>query len=360
MEEPEDEIKPNLPLLPFLQTLKKASKDLQHNSIFLPQNPLPAIEALLDLQTQKAPIFSSSPNLSLLLSRLKTLKPSNGYSLKAILRRQLVNYRIYQLAFEIEAEIQTLIDQEIIRIISNLREIEVEDEKLMGLREFEKRLLQGFDSEFQELILKSKGFPILESLIGDSGSSGELREEAAFCVVALVRFNRDVFVGLILMGTTVKTLISMASEGSIRALCSLIRLIRIPLIDELELIGEITKIINLCNSGERKIQVAAIDCICDIAYFARKEVIEAMVRENLIERLMELQRCENGEIEEMKTPFASCVRRFGVQIETGEGLSGRERREMKMEILRRVKEAAVSEAEAACIVAEVLWGSSSP
>jgi len=47
-----------------------------------------------------------------------------------------------------------------------------------------------------------------------------------------------------------------------------------------------------------------------------------------------------------------------VQLEVGEGLRQRERRAFKQEILVRVREACVSDAEAATIIAEVLWGSS--
>lgn len=57
-------------------------------------------------------------------------------------------------------------------------------------------------------------------------------------------------------------------------------------------------------------------------------------------------------------PFASCVARFAVQLEVGEGLRQRERRSLKQEILGRLKAVCVSDAEAATIMAEVLWGSS--
>ena len=57
-------------------------------------------------------------------------------------------------------------------------------------------------------------------------------------------------------------------------------------------------------------------------------------------------------------PFASCVARFAVQLEVGEGLRQREKRDFKQEILGLVREACASDAEAATIVAEVLWGSS--
>ncbi|KAJ7982741.1 Coatomer beta subunit [Quillaja saponaria] len=57
-------------------------------------------------------------------------------------------------------------------------------------------------------------------------------------------------------------------------------------------------------------------------------------------------------------PFASCVARFAVQLEVGDGLRQRERRAFKLGIVKRVREASISDAEAGTIVAEVLWGSS--
>ena len=47
-----------------------------------------------------------------------------------------------------------------------------------------------------------------------------------------------------------------------------------------------------------------------------------------------------------------------IQVEVGEGLSGEEKREVKSEILRIVKEASQSEAEFATVSVEILWGSS--
>lgn len=93
------------------------------------------------------------------------------------------------------------------------------------------------------------------------------------------------------------------------------------------------------------------------------------MKEGLVEKLVELQRSEKGgdliEIGREKVsgvlerkPFASCVARFAVQLEVGEGLRQREKRAFKPEILIRVRDASVSEAEAATIAAEVLWGSS--
>ena len=195
------------------------------------------------------------------------------------------------------------------------------------------------------------------------------------------------------MGPTVKALITMASSHSISVLCSLIRSIKSPLVDEIESNGQIPKIISLLSSQDLQIRVLAFDCVLEIGYFGRKEAIDAMLEEDLIRKLVELQRSELGgdlidlgrfendqqhkqdeddqkkekKRKESKSsrkgfleshPFASCVARFWVQLEVGEGLRQREKRAFKQQILVRVREASLSDAEVATIVAEVLWGSS--
>ncbi|KAL1563442.1 hypothetical protein AAHA92_05908 [Salvia divinorum] len=82
----------------------------------------------------------------------------------------------------------------------------------------------------------------------------------------------------------------------------------------------------------------------EIGYFGRKEAVEAMIEGGVIGRLVERRSSE--------------VARLAVQLEVGEGLRQREKRALKQLILERVRQACVSHAECATIVAEVLWGSS--
>ncbi|KAL4334836.1 hypothetical protein GQ457_07G037710 [Hibiscus cannabinus] len=244
-----------------------------------------------------------------------------GYSLPRFLGRQIINYKIYQVAYAIETEIQAYFDRESVQnLVGTLEESADEDEKVKVLVEFEKRLSRA--------------------------------------------------------------LISMSSCCSIRVLSLLIKFIRIPLVDELEAHKGIPRIISLLSSENVGIQAEAIDCILGIAYYGRREAIEAMLEAGLVEKLVELQGLEkrsnvdeNGTANEecsksdpkmeseeeghvRNCPFEGCVARFAVQLESGEMLSKKERTEFKLEILRIVREASVSEAEIASIVAEVLWGSS--
>lgn len=274
-------------------------------------------------------------------------------------------------------------------------------EKLSQLRD---RLGRGFDIYFQDDLLKSRIYSLLERLLGRTSISKRVREMAAYTLKELVLFNKDVFVGQVLVGQTIKGLVTMGSMCGLDVLKSLIKAIKSPLVDELDLFGGILKIVQILGddyrstSSELGLRVMAIDCIMEIGYYGRKEAIESMLNEaGVIKKLVDLQRSEwggtliemekeenndnsNSEEDEeeekdrfvnlsssrskkekkflLKHPFASCVARFAVQLEVGEGLRQREKRAFKQEILKRVREASVSDAEAATIIAEVLWGSS--
>ncbi|KAL0345461.1 UNVERIFIED_CONTAM: hypothetical protein Sradi_4377400 [Sesamum radiatum] len=169
------------------------------------------------------------------------------------------------------------------------------------------------------------------------------------------------------MGGSVKALISMGSLCSLQVLSSLIKAIKSPLVDEMESCGGILKIVGHLSSEDMETRAMAVECVMEIGYFGRKEAVESMINGGLIKRLVELQRAEVGgeyaklkgrETERKHHPFANCVARFAVQLEVGEGLRQREKRAFKQQILSKVREACVSDAESATIVAQVLWGSS--
>lgn len=393
-------------VLQVLEALKQAAHELQtHPSPESAESNSSAINALLELETESDNILSKDPHLSTLSQHLatlknlvETLKKSEGHhSIRSFLTRCCSTHCLSRLARSIESEIQAWIDRESLESLTRaLKEpLHNEDELVKLLNQFEDRVLQGFNRELQDLILKSKVFTLLESVLCDSHYSKRVREHSAFAIAALIKFNKDVFVGQVLMGRTIKALLTMASPNAIRVLCTLIRLIKSPLVDEIEFNGEIPKIISFLNREDLEMRVMAMVCILEIGYFGRKEAIDAMLEEGVIKKLVELQRSElggdltemaldeddkenrevaaagGGGIKEKKTrrenrenrffenhPFSSCVARFAVQLEVGEGLRQRERRAFKQQILMRVREASISDAEAASIIAEVLWGSS--
>lgn len=376
-------------VLKLLESLRKALKDIQSNYFFTSNaSSYAPIKFLLEPETKPYSVLFETPclsKLSQLLCNLKTLieklEKIQDHGLKSLVRRQITRHKISQVVKSIEAEIRAYFDRvSVVNLVKTLElEESEEEEKVEVLSEFTKRMLKGFDIDFQDLVLKAKVFSILEKLLCDSNCSKRVREHVALAIDALASFNRNVFVGLVLMGPTIQALVSMGSSSSIRVLFSLINLVRSPLVDEIHSRGLIPKLIELLGSADLSVQVAALDCVCEIAYIGRSEVIEAMLQEGLIGKLMELQRSEHGDNlikrdqringdsdsevicdceEAGNGPFANCVARFAVQVEVGEGLTSTEKEEVKLEILRRVREASVSEAESGTVVAAVLWGSS--
>ncbi|KAI3860353.1 hypothetical protein MKX03_003525 [Papaver bracteatum] len=100
------------------------------------------------------------------------------------------------------------------------------------------------------------------------------------------------------MGPIIPAFISMGSSTStcsIQVLCSLIRSIKSPLVDEIETNGLIPEIIKLLGlENEPSIRVTALDCVLEIGYFGRKEAVESMLEEGLVKKLVELQRSQLG------------------------------------------------------------------
>ncbi|KMT02751.1 hypothetical protein BVRB_8g193380 [Beta vulgaris subsp. vulgaris] len=398
----------NQQILRVLQLLKQASHDLQSNPTHkLTESNSSAIKALLELETESDTILSD-PNLSQLahhLSYLKTLVETlrttrEHTTLKSFLKRRVSTHQIARVAESIESELQAWIDRESVESLvkalrgsrSESRDSEKNAELITELARFQGRVAQGFNRELQDLVLKAAVFTELETVLIDPTQLSKVREECAFVIEGLIRFNKNVFVGEVLMGPTIKALISMGSVCALNVLCSLIKTIKSPLVDEIESNKEIPSVIGYLKSDDLTIRVLGLDCVLEIGYFGRKEAVEAMIKEDIVKKLVELQRSElggdlidvreceteenrgeteenRGETEENRGkqgsrksylerhPFASCVARFAVQLEVGEGLRQREKRAYKLEVLRRVREASISDAEASTIQAEVLWGS---
>ncbi|KAK1417198.1 hypothetical protein QVD17_26322 [Tagetes erecta] len=362
-------------VLKILQALKQASHDLHKNPDFnnITFSSSPAIKALLELQHESETILSDDPHLLTLSNHLTALKTviNNSFDarqhyngLKSFLIRRVNSHEISQLAGSIESEIEAWIDREFVELVTKTLGTETKEEVLIDLMEqFEERIAKGFDRDLQNSILRSKVFNELETILCDCKStkfSNKVREASAFVITELIKFNKDVFVGQVLIGETVRALISLSSVRSIRALSMLIKSIKSPIIDEIESNGEIPKIVDLLTSNDLSKQTMAMECVLTIGYFGRKEAIEAMLKADLVKKLVELQRMSvKSESNTTRMhPFSSCVARFAVQVEVGEGLRRREKRALKQEVLTRVREAHVCEAEAATIIAEVLWGAS--
>lgn len=393
MEEEEDFLK-------VLRALRNAARRVEAGS----GGDGPALQALLALEASADDLLAGDPNLSTLcrlLCRLRALSWSVGLSgegagflgpLRARCRRCAARRGIARVAGEVAGEIQAWIDREsVARLIAALRRSDGgADAARALLEELETRLLSvgRFDPRLQRALLQHGVFAAVEAKLGDPA----VGDGCADAVLALVRFNKDVFVGPVLMGPAVGALVASASASPapLRALDGLVATVRSPLVDELHARGELPRLVALLCAANPRIRALALEFSLRIGYYGRKEAVDALLAEGLVKRLLCLQRSElGGSLTETdasycspqekpdgkggvlaallgwrrlaaalspQRPFVSAVARFAVQVEVGEGLSQREKRAAKLEILRRVREAAVSPAEEATVLAEVLWG----
>uniref|UniRef100_A0ACD5YY10 Uncharacterized protein n=1 Tax=Avena sativa TaxID=4498 RepID=A0ACD5YY10_AVESA len=334
----------------------------------------PALHALLALDASKDHLLAGDPELRALcrvLARVRALswslelsvgEPEGGGlvgELRARCRRCKTRRGIARAAGEVAREIQAWMDRELAkRLVAALRregDVDARASALLG--ELEARLMGlaesgRFDARLQDAVLRHGVFAAVEARLG-VGDPSPVSDGCAAVVLALVRFNRDVFVGPVLMGPAVGALVSAAasSPAPLRALNGLVDAIRTPLVDELHGRGELPRLVALLF-GDPRVRALALELVLRVAYYGRGEVLDALLAEGLVKRLLCLQRTSGlggGE-------FVSAVARFAVQVEVGQGLGPREKRLAKLDILRRVREAAVSPAEEATVVAEVLWG----
>lgn len=369
-----------------------------------------ALQALLALEAGADDLLAGDPDLTALrrlLCRLRALSCSLDLCASGSLRARRAVARV---AGAVAGEIQAWVDREAIaRLVAALSSHGRGGARAL-LAELEARLLSAggrFDPRLQRALLRHGVLQALEARLGDPA----VGDGCAAAVLALVRFNKDVFVGPVLMGPAVGALVASASgSGSpapLRALNGLVDAIRSPLVDELHARGELPRLVALLCAPDPRARGPALGFALRVGYYGRKEVVDALLAEGLVKRLLCLQRsdlggsladtdegedeegCPKAKPEDAKTggfllvpclplvylwgrrqgdsaadadadteerPFVSAVARFAVQVEVGVGLSPREKREAKLEILRRVREAAVSPAEEATVLAEVLWG----
>eukprot|EP00249_Psilotum_nudum_P022836 c28654_g1_i1 orf=1113-2363(+) len=301
-----------------------------------------------------------------------------------------------RIAHSIESEVQSWLDQHDIGQLGKLLCNGSEDAKVKAISDFEAFARKGYDPQLQETILSSGLVEILASLLEPNAATLRVQREAASALSTVVHFNKDIFVGLMLMAGLVEKLLNMLSFGSedlsLVAVCTLSSLTfagKGAIVDEIQSKGGVKKLIDLLDGKSRPLQRAAMDCIFEIAYYGRREVVETMLEQGVMKKLAWLQCSVDDGLEQIdlvdskgnavgsqdsnsdkmeadsivipvqgnmqKNPFANAVSRFALQLGVSAGLRKREKRALKQEILRRVKDVMPDDAEVADVTAEVLW-----
>ncbi|MFS7908401.1 hypothetical protein Hanom_Chr01g00082721 [Helianthus anomalus] len=91
------------------------------------------------------------------------------------------------------------------------------------IEEFEELIGRGFNRKIQDLILRSKVFTKLESILCERSFSNAVPEASAFAIAEWIRFNKNVFVGQVSISKIVCVFISLTTVRLIQILCTLIR-----------------------------------------------------------------------------------------------------------------------------------------
>ena len=152
-------------LLTLLNSLKEASKVLHTTtnpfSFHSRTDSRAAIDTLLDLEAKAhATLSSVDPTLrNLSRTLIDKLHKHHDYSPRSLLHHHVTTYKISHLARAIESQILSYIDRLNIRDL--VHTLQQQQQQVKVLVEFRQRLSQGFDLEFQDLILRAKVFTLL-------------------------------------------------------------------------------------------------------------------------------------------------------------------------------------------------------
>jgi hypothetical protein len=65
--------------------------------------------------------------------------------------------------------------------------------------------------------------------------------------------------------------------------------IRSPLVDELHACGELPRLVSLLCSADPRIRALALEFALRVGYYARKEIVDALLAEGLVKRLLALE-----------------------------------------------------------------------
>ncbi|GLJ15760.1 hypothetical protein SUGI_0259360 [Cryptomeria japonica] len=449
-------------VLGMVKALKEASQELPKNA----KNVESLVEELKRLEESGA---VKDPKLRRkLLNFCNLMEPQLERARKLASRRGLRYYisrakgkvlgnDISNVANAMESEINLWLDRQNIEHLLKLLDSPgcKEKEIIDALGVFEAKVKEGYNSELQDVILSLRVFESLTCMFSRPESwSPRVLREAAFALAALVLFNKDVFVSQVLMLGVVENLLSMVKDSSdlsigvVSVIGSLVTAGKGAVVDEIHAHGGVRKIVGLLEDKREEMSVVAIECVFEIVYYGQKEVIEAMLEDDIVGKLAHLEQSqagghlidlpmhfeskessssllsshhdsqsdlapgnsmgsssitspqkdpldclenvedesENGAkssrsisrrsaesflesvksadeqhyraVEEFwrKHPFASAVSRFAIQVEIGQGLRKREKRALKQEILKRVRQVAPSDGDVATIYSEVLWG----
>ncbi|KAJ8427046.1 hypothetical protein Cgig2_011530 [Carnegiea gigantea] len=132
------------------------------------------VKALLELESRASTILSPHDSILFNLSQLKALIDSLSayqyYTPRSFFQYCLISFQISRIALLIQKQIQLFFllgGGNIENLVEVLKRSCCQEEKLRVLEQFEDRISGGFNKKLQDLILKARLFPLLESILCD-------------------------------------------------------------------------------------------------------------------------------------------------------------------------------------------------
>ncbi|KAH7438400.1 hypothetical protein KP509_04G013500 [Ceratopteris richardii] len=335
------------------------------------------------------------------VQRLEKMSQSRGLKYYvASISSKIRGSEIERIGQSMETELQSWLDQQTVRKVADvISKGSSEAEQVHTINSFRELVQKGYNAVLQDTILSAGLVEKLAGLLVPGIAAWEVVEAAAFALSALIDFNKDIFVSLVLMAKMVKhvlRLMSSVSDDHVLVLISVVNNMlsvgQTIVADEIFACDGVSKIVELLDHDSRALQLAVMDCIFELAYCGRVHVVNLLFQLEVIKKLALLQENnatkedmfasaesdKNKSTEEQESPlggssdsfiliqtqekgsveegsFKDAVTKFALHLSIGTGLRKREKRALKQEFLKQIKEVLKDDTEVANITAEVLW-----
>lgn len=312
----------------------------------------------------------------------------------ASISNTVLGHELGRIGQSMESELQSWLDQQGVRELVDTLCKDSEDAKVKAISSFEAAVRKGYDAQLQDTILSAGLVERLSSSLRPGAASWRVQREGAFALCALLEFNKDIFVSMVIMAKFVENILSLMSVEPDEHVLILVCVLKSALsagkaviVDEIYSKSGVEKIVVLLDHKPQPLQHAAMDCVFELAYYGRIEVVKKMLELEVIQKLAKLEHSNMaGHLPAVETanrtkqgietntcdldvhippirlddghaaqPFTKAVTRFALHLAIGTGLRKRERRALKLEFLKQIKDVMHDDAEIANITAEVLW-----
>ncbi|KAH7292976.1 hypothetical protein KP509_28G006100 [Ceratopteris richardii] len=390
--------------------LVDAAQNLQKNpaNIAIVNNLIDKLKDLLLLERQTYALMrqnsGSRKKIESMFNLIQFLE-SQVRRLENAVQRQGLSYYLASISSKIrgnevgrigrsmETELQSWLDQECVREVADIAiKGSDEEEAVRIITSFEKIVQKGYNPLIQDTILSVGLVEKIVGLLVPGAAPWKVTEAAALALSALLDFNKNIFVSLVLMAKMVENVLQLMDLESDDHVLTLISVMKNMLLvgetivaDEIYAKDGIPKIVELLDHDVQDLQLEAVECIFMLVYYGRVEVVNELFQLDVIKKLALLQQ-KNAEKRHLPAsvmcemtpaagasyhlvltklqedidgtglhPFADAVSKFILHLSVGTGLRRREKRALKQEFLRQIREVLEDDTEVADITAEVLW-----